>query len=403
VRTDSNAILADATAIRLQLERLLASSQLRNSKRSQALLKYVIEAALDGSAERIKERTIGVEVFGRDPDYDTNQDSVVRNAAIEVRKRLAQYYLEPEHETELRIVLPQGGYVPEFQPGSPAVETPALRQRSRKALASAAVAIALLCMAAVWLLHAFGQSDLDRFWGPLVKDRAPVLVCVGQPVRLYGFTGPRRAELDEKVAAQTPEALEKTTLNLRDIKLVGTRYLFFGDTVCMIRLCGLLQAHGKAFQVRGATTTPYQDLRGNPAVLIGAFNNQWTQRLTGNLRFYFVRLPEQKKDELRDRQNPNRQPWEIPGEPRSEEMFDDYAIVSRILDGSTEKAVISIAGVTQYGTQSAGDFVTSEDNLRQAFHDAPPGWWRKNVQLILKTRVVTGAAGPARVVATHFW
>src|SRR5215831_17645923 len=101
-------------AVRAQLERLLASSHLRNSRRSQDLLRFVVHAVLDGNPERIKERTVGVEVFGRELEYDTNHDSVVRNAAIEVRKRLAQYYLDPGHEGELRITLPQGGYVPEF-------------------------------------------------------------------------------------------------------------------------------------------------------------------------------------------------------------------------------------------------------------------------------------------------
>ncbi|MCX6630701.1 MAG: hypothetical protein NTW28_24045, partial [Candidatus Solibacter sp.] len=82
---------------------------------------------------------------------------------------------------------------------------------------------------------------------------------------------------------------------------------------------------------------------------------------------------------------------------------DDYAIVSRMLDPSTEKAVVAIAGVTQSGTQSAGDFITNADYIRQAFQNAPPGWQRKNIQIVLKTRIVTGAAGPPQVVATHFW
>src|SRR3984885_13583463 len=93
----------DPATIRLQLERLLASPHICHSKRCQSLLKYVVEAYLDGSIDRVKERVIGFEVFQRDPDYDTNQDSVVRTTAAEVRKRLAQYYLEPGHENEIRF------------------------------------------------------------------------------------------------------------------------------------------------------------------------------------------------------------------------------------------------------------------------------------------------------------
>jgi len=47
-------------------------------------------------------------VFGRRADYDTNQEAIIRISAAEIRKRIAQYYHEPGHETELRIELPLG-------------------------------------------------------------------------------------------------------------------------------------------------------------------------------------------------------------------------------------------------------------------------------------------------------
>ena len=74
----------DAAAIRLQLDRLLDSPHLRNSKRCRALLKHVVEASLDGCLEKVKERCIGFEVFRRDADYHTSQDSIVRTTAAEV-------------------------------------------------------------------------------------------------------------------------------------------------------------------------------------------------------------------------------------------------------------------------------------------------------------------------------
>src|SRR3954463_8174381 len=104
----------DHTAVHAQLARLLQSSRFRNSKRSQALLRFVVQAALAGDQDSLKERGIGTAVFGREAAYDTAQDPIVRNAAIEVRKRLAQYYLEPEHAAELRIELPSGSYMPPF-------------------------------------------------------------------------------------------------------------------------------------------------------------------------------------------------------------------------------------------------------------------------------------------------
>ena len=87
------------------------------------LLTYIVEQTLLGNASELKERTIGVEAFGREPVYDVNLDPVVRTAAAEVRKRLSQYYYNPDHAGELVIELPIGSYVPTFR--EPAIQ-PAL-------------------------------------------------------------------------------------------------------------------------------------------------------------------------------------------------------------------------------------------------------------------------------------
>src|SRR6202163_4494987 len=101
--------------IREQLRRLLAHSLFTNSKRYPVLLAYTVEQTLDGNADQLKERTIGVEAFGREPNYDVNLDPVVRTTAAEVRKRLIQYYYNPDHAGELVIELPLGSYVPSFR------------------------------------------------------------------------------------------------------------------------------------------------------------------------------------------------------------------------------------------------------------------------------------------------
>jgi len=104
----------DRASIEAQLVRILGNSLFKNSKRYPNLLRYAVERTLDGHPEELKERTLGVKVFGREPDYDTNLDPVVRTTAAEIRKRLAQYYQEPDHEFEPRIELPLGRMPPGF-------------------------------------------------------------------------------------------------------------------------------------------------------------------------------------------------------------------------------------------------------------------------------------------------
>src|SRR5215471_19727165 len=109
--------------IRQELDRVLASHEFRSSKRSQEFLRYVVEHALSGQGEMLKERTIGIEVFGRPTSYDPSDDATVRVKAGEVRKRLGLYYSsEGAHDT-IRIELPSGTYVPQFHAHAVAVKS----------------------------------------------------------------------------------------------------------------------------------------------------------------------------------------------------------------------------------------------------------------------------------------
>jgi hypothetical protein len=103
------------TAVRCwpSLDRILASHLFQCGRRYPA---FLVQQALDGAGDELKERSLGVVVFRRSAEYDTSADPVVRNTVSEVRKPLEEYYSDPDHAGELRISLPVGGYVPEFQP-----------------------------------------------------------------------------------------------------------------------------------------------------------------------------------------------------------------------------------------------------------------------------------------------
>jgi hypothetical protein len=107
----------DRDAIFCELQEVLASPHFCNSKHYPALLKYIVENTLAGKSDLLKERTLGVEVFDRPATYDTNNDTVVRYTAREVRKRLLLYYSEKGQNSSIRISLPAGSYIPEFARG----------------------------------------------------------------------------------------------------------------------------------------------------------------------------------------------------------------------------------------------------------------------------------------------
>ena len=376
----------DDSAIREQLGRLLESGHFRTSKRCQALLRYVVEAYLENHTDRVKERTIGIEVFQRDPEYDTNQDSVVRTTAAEIRKKLAQYYLEPGHDDELRVLLPQGSYFPNFAfpPSRPPRRTASARGKApaaagvlRQRLIGMAMALALVAAAGLadyWYSRP-RTTELSLFWKPLLEDASGAVICVGQPLRVYIFEGSRTADLNEKMvgtldhaARQPPRFARRPPSAFRNCRPAGDRYYSVGDYLASVRLAEFLGQHGKPFQVIGDRSTAYKDLRGRPAVLIGQFNNVWTMGLTGSLRYYIDRSTQSFSYEVLDRQNPGKV---IFSAPRNASRPEEYAIVSRIFDAPTEKTVVSIAGMTFNGTTVAGEFLTNERYMREAFGTRP--------------------------------
>ena len=168
--------------VRSHLERVLASKAFVGSKRSQDFLRLILEHALAGRTDSLRERMIGAEMFGRPIDYDTANDAVVRVKANEVRRRLAQYYAEEGTEQDaVWIDLPTGSYVPEFHweavqqasaPDTPTdslVVAPAVQQTPdrRWIWISMALGTALLAVAVYSLTNVTGRpatllGDLSR-------------------------------------------------------------------------------------------------------------------------------------------------------------------------------------------------------------------------------------------------
>ncbi|MDE3167529.1 MAG: hypothetical protein KGN36_17135 [Acidobacteriota bacterium] len=373
-----------------QLNRLLASPLFRSSRHYPKLLRFVVERTLDGQAAGMKERALGIEVFGRTPDYDTNLDPVVRTSACEVRKRIAQYYHEPGREEELRIDLPSGSYVPEFhflERPAPAAAQGVLAALRLHPVA-AAILLMVLALGAVASARRGPRSILDRFWDPVWNGSDTVMVCLG------GRPGLQAALEADAGTSAVPSANDVMRLDR----------VAFADALTMGRLFSVIRAHGKTYDVRRGAVLTLNDLRRGPVVLIGAFNNSWTMRLKEDLRYTFEREPgNAAATEIRDRNHPGQVRWRVDAATPYSQIAQDYAIVSRVTDPLTEKIVVTVAGMTKDGTLAAGEFVTEERYLAQWAARAPAEWERRNVQVVLGTEIVNGVPGPPRVLAQAVW
>lgn len=104
-----------AESVEQQLARVLDSQTFKSAERSKALLRFIVQEALADRATRLKDYTLGVEVLGRGEQFDPRTDPIARVEASRLRSRLDLYYATEGGSDPIRIHVPKGGYVPEFE------------------------------------------------------------------------------------------------------------------------------------------------------------------------------------------------------------------------------------------------------------------------------------------------
>jgi hypothetical protein len=399
--------VGERTAVQEQMERLVASSYFSHSRRFPSFLRYVVERTISGQEETLKERTLGIEIFGRAADYDTATDPIVRVTAAEIRKRIAQYYQDSGHEDELRISLPAGCYVPQFHWRLAATEeVPAdhaaasgeaphellhsqayIRRHPRKLAVAAALVILLFAGTGFWLWQSAHHSPFDFFWGPLLISGEPILICVADQ-KQYSTIALRDAN-DQSRQTILPDNLTAVVID---------------DLSPIVKVAGILQAHGKKYSLRGEGTTNLMDLRGGPTVFIGAFDNAWTLRLIRPLRYRFGNNTEMTQFRIIDGNSPTSSRWTV---DRPQQMatnnYRDYAIIARFTDSTTGKLAVIAAGIGRGGTIAAGEFLTDPACLTDLLRASRAAGDKKNMEVVIGTQIIGGEPGSPKMEAAYFW
>ncbi len=377
-------------AVRAELQKVLESHEFRASKRCQDFLRFVVENTLGGKTDILKERTIGIEAFGRPASYDPSDDATVRVKAGEVRKRLGLYYAGEGRGDGIRIELPAGGYIPDFvvPPAAgagiqPLAGAAPVRRPSAYFAAGAITALALAAGAAMaaWIVERRPPSALDQFWAPVLAGASPALLCAAYVPDVYAMDG--KPGLAPRID---------------DFTRLSDQFVGGGDLMAAARLAAMLTRMGRAYNLRIGNEVTFQDLRASPAIFIGYSYSRWRD-MSDQLR-YFIDIS-QRPARILDAGKPTN--WYLPNLGADRHTDEDYAIVSRVYHPDTRSMLVEISGITQYGTEAAADLVSNAELLQEALRGAPPDWTKKNLQLVLHVKVISGSPAPATAVANYFW
>ena len=417
---------AQRRGVQDQLDLLLQNSHFSNSRRFPSFLRFIIQEELEGRGDLLKERTLGVQVFGRTAGYDTTSDPIVRVTAAEIRKRIAQYYQEDGHEAEIRISLPPGSYVPHFEwraaaeisgeivplgielekgilpvpvaaptetmgplydiPAPSLTSQPRGKKISRTMLSRLLLAILLVVITAgAWFVHWSRPSAMDQFWAPVLHAEDAVVICFPRQ-QVETLTLRNAANPEERQRFQEPSE----AVNVDDLD-------------SLVSLTGLLQSRHQRFTLLGPDVATLTDLRHGPAILLGAFDNAWALRVTRDLRYRFANDEGMKHFWIEDTQGA-RTRWQL---DRSQQVstnnYRDYAIVARLMNPSTGQFAVISAGIARGGTEAAGEFLTQPANMEAIREHAPAGWDQKNMEFVLSTEIINGRSAPPKIEAMYFW
>jgi hypothetical protein len=420
---------------------LLESSNFRSSKQCQLLLRYIVDNTLAHQDDLLRERVIGARVFGRSPDYDTGNDPVVRARVAEVRKRLAQYYLQRQDDSGIQISIPSGSYKAVFSPvqlsnsaeqnqnifdiaettenlpmqlASTPIELGMATQEAERnsagqkhrlkswiSLAALLVVVAILGGLALQLWQPQKHNrPYEKFWAPFSSGAKPILLYIGASPSYHLSPGYLEGYL-----AQHPE--QKTGpgfyIDLQTTESIPTKELLpinsligFGDVAATARIASTLMSFKENYDLRYGNDISITDLRSSPVVLIGGYSNSWSLQVTHNLRYTL-----EPGDRIIDHQDKSKL-WERHIDWTNVPQ-NDYAVLSRLVSSETGNAVLVIAGIGTASNQATADFVSDPQQIDKLLQNAPHGWEHMNMQAVLHTQSINGVPTSADVQATYFW
>jgi len=448
-------------ALRAHVHEIVEGEAFKGSSRCGRFLTYIVDQAIAGHFESLKERVIGLELFERSPAYDTSEDAIVRVTASDVRKRLLQHYGKYGAASEFRINLPLGSYVPEIirtpqgeaaqadghkglhvLPGANAAAALPHREHSTALLATVEPQTAGAASSEVetgpskptagkkWLLIAAAIAAVNfAVWAGLWKHaprHEPAVAVLQAPWSAF-FASPHPTHLitsDPDVAgiqilrgsrisvsdyANHNYLPEQNHLSAEDKKFIID--FLRGDKAATIdaqiaaNIAGVARIASRSIEVQGARSLQFSNLKtdDNFIFLGSPSSDPWFSVFNDQLDFRIVPSTNPGGEMIVDvHPGANEQTSYVPT-ARGGGTGESYALVAFIGNPDQYGQVMLLAGANREGTQAAGKLVTDLPRLSAAIQkcglqpSSPP----RHFELLLRVKTMADYPDQFEVVACH--
>jgi hypothetical protein len=368
---------------RRQIETICASQAFRNRDSFRRLLTYLADRTLDGSADTLKEYTLGLELFGKPETYDPREDATVRVQISKLRQKLEEYYLSEGKDDPVLVELPRRHLALTFQTRAvPAVAVPSPPPPVRSRLRGWQVAIGAILLGLIGfeLGRHFGSNpmpaaasttplapELETFWGPMLSNGRPVVVSLGTPmfirfrggrIRTSGIDDPEKAKTDPRI---------RRILGMFNTEDPQPSYIYtgVGEAEGAFQLAKLFTRFNRELQLRRNSSMTWEEISANNLIILGSakYNPQIRD------------LPLQQTFIVEQNGVANLHPR--PGEPAKflrrytedadRNIVEEYAVISRLPGVNGRGSIVVLGASATEGTAAAVQYATDSVHLRNLF------------------------------------
>lgn len=364
------------------VERILLTAPFQKSTNLHALLSYLAEYSIQGKADALTERQIGMAVFGKPTGYSPAEDSAVRVHVRQLRLRLHEYFDQEGRNEIQRVDIPKGSYRLEFQseePGARLLPPPAsaAMPESKKTRGIAdrgmlfwpALAAAVVC-ALGWYHAAHSAPPAPWPLNAVIQQDRPTRIVVSDSSTMLRLLGQRETTLDEYlqpgyrqslIPPHLPENFSRLLDYVSDSQLTS-----FADLTVFSTLNKLAGPLDKQLVLTSARDLEQRDLeRGNYVFVGSPTSNPWVSLFADQLNF------QEMEDGVGGKMYfLNKKP--LPGEQKIYQGLaqtgsggQDYATISLLPNGVGQGNVLVLQGLRQEGTEALGVLLADPNDLVQ--------------------------------------
>jgi len=431
-----SSIATEHESCREAVRRVLASRTFSKAPRLCSLLEYIVENSLGGNLDNLTEQQIGIQVFKRSPGYNSGEDTIVRGTARHLRQRLDQYYNEEGQSDRLRISVPKGGYVAQFesvvsgveqtpepmQPGATSGAVPVSTQAERSGwplaaklltvvLGSAAIVLPLVVY--FWLRPAYSPNltkGPQPLWHALFAvDRKTIIVPGDGSLDTYIAWEQRGVSLEDyanqsyqqQVTVSRPPSKLDVPLSTRSVTPMADLRLV-SELVRAPEYMGMPQLE-RNMEIRYARDVAIADTHDNNLILIGSETfNPWVTLYQPEMDF--VAHWDFKSDiYIIDNKAPkNGEKQHYSYDRRLREVQKAITHIALVDNSQGQGRVLVVEGTSMGTTYGAVSFLTHEHLWKPVIDAATDSSGRlRNFEVLLGGDFVHGGVGNTQIIAIH--